>query len=53
MVFEDVQWMDEASSDLLRHLATQLPTRPWLACTTRRPIGGGFLAAEGTPPFPR
>jgi class 3 adenylate cyclase/tetratricopeptide (TPR) repeat protein len=52
MVFEDVQWMDEASSDLLRHLGTQLPTRPWLACTTRRPIGGGFLAAEGTPPLP-
>jgi class 3 adenylate cyclase/tetratricopeptide (TPR) repeat protein len=52
ILFEDVQWMDEASSDLLRHLGTQLPTRPWLACTTRRPIGGGFLAAEGTPPLP-
>lgn len=52
MVFEDVHWMDEASSELLRHLGTQLPTRPWLTCTTRRPVDGGFAAAEGTPPLP-
>jgi len=52
LVFEDVHWMDDASSDLLRHLGTQLPTRPWLTCTTRRPEGEGFLAAEGTPPLP-
>ena len=52
MVFEDVQWMDEASSELLRHLGTQLSSRPWLTCTTRRPTAGGFLAAEGTPPLP-
>jgi predicted ATPase len=51
-VFEDVHWMDDASSDLLRHIGTQLPTRPWLTCTTRRPEGDGFLAAEGTPPLP-
>jgi class 3 adenylate cyclase/tetratricopeptide (TPR) repeat protein len=52
IVFEDVHWMDEASSELLRHLGTQLPTRPWLTCTTRRPVDGGFAAAEGTPPLP-
>jgi tetratricopeptide (TPR) repeat protein len=52
LVFEDVHWMDDASSDLLRHIGTQLPTRPWLTCTTRRPEGDGFLAAEGTPPLP-
>jgi class 3 adenylate cyclase/tetratricopeptide (TPR) repeat protein len=52
LVLEDVHWMDDASSELLRHLGTQLPTRPWLTCTTRRPEGEGFLAAEGTPPLP-
>ncbi|HZG34212.1 MAG TPA: adenylate/guanylate cyclase domain-containing protein, partial [Gaiellaceae bacterium] len=52
LLLEDVHWMDEASSELLRHLGTQLPTKPWLACATRRPIEGGFLAAEGTPPLP-
>ena len=44
--------MDDASTELLRYLGTQLPTRPWLTCTTRRPSEGGFLAAEGVPPLP-
>ena len=48
LLFEDVHWMDDASSELLRYLGTRLPTRPWLACTTRRPGDGGFAAAEGT-----
>jgi len=52
MLFEDVHWMDEASSELLRHLGTQLATRPWFACATRRPVDGGFSAAHGTPPLP-
>ena len=52
LVFDDVHWMDDASSELLRYLGTQLPTRPWLACTTRRPGDGGFAAADGTPPLP-
>jgi class 3 adenylate cyclase/tetratricopeptide (TPR) repeat protein len=52
LLFEDVHWMDDASSELLRYLGTQLPMRPWLACTTRRPGDGGFAAAEGTPPLP-
>jgi class 3 adenylate cyclase/tetratricopeptide (TPR) repeat protein len=52
LVFEDVHWMDEASSDLLRHLGERVAQSPWLMCTTRRPTGGGFLAAEGVPPVP-
>ena len=52
IVFDDVHWMDDASSELLRYLGTQLPTKPWLACTTRRPGEGGFAAATGTPPLP-
>lgn len=52
IVFDDVHWMDDASSELLRYLGSQLPTKPWLACTTRRPGEGGFAAAEGTPPLP-
>jgi len=51
-MFEDVHWMDDASSELLRFLGSQLPTKPWLACTTRRPVEGGFAAADGTPPLP-
>jgi class 3 adenylate cyclase/tetratricopeptide (TPR) repeat protein len=52
IVVDDVHWMDDASSELLRYLGTQLPTRPWLACTTRRPGEDGFAAATGTPPLP-
>jgi len=52
LLFEDVHWMDEASSDLLRHLAGQISSRPWFACATRRPVPGGFAAAEGVPPVP-
>ena len=52
ILFEDVHWMDEASSDLLRHIGTQIPTKPWLACATRRPEPGGFSALEGVPPVP-
>jgi class 3 adenylate cyclase/tetratricopeptide (TPR) repeat protein len=52
LLLEDVHWMDDASAELLRYLGTQLPTRPWLACTTRRPGEGGFAAAAGTPPLP-
>lgn len=52
LLFEDVHWMDEASSDLLRHLGSRVSTKPWLVCATRRPTDGGFVAAEGTPPVP-
>jgi class 3 adenylate cyclase/tetratricopeptide (TPR) repeat protein len=52
LLFEDSHWMDEASSDLLRHLGSRVQTKPWLICSTRRPVGGGFATAEGTPPVP-
>jgi class 3 adenylate cyclase/tetratricopeptide (TPR) repeat protein len=52
IVIEDVHWMDEASCDLLRHLGGHISRRPWLVCATRRPEGGGFVAAEGVPPVP-
>jgi class 3 adenylate cyclase/tetratricopeptide (TPR) repeat protein len=52
VVIEDVHWMDEPSSDLLRHLGGQVSGRPWLLCATRRATPGGFVAAEGVPPLP-
>jgi class 3 adenylate cyclase/tetratricopeptide (TPR) repeat protein len=52
LVLEDVHWMDEPSSDLLRHLGGHVSGKPWLLCATRRPTPGGFLAAEGVPPVP-
>lgn len=50
LVIEDVHWMDEPSSDLLRHLGGQVTSKPWLGCATRRPGAGGFVAGEGVPP---
>jgi class 3 adenylate cyclase/tetratricopeptide (TPR) repeat protein len=52
LVVEDAHWMDEASSELLRHLGSQVSSKPWLICVTRRPVEGGFSAAEGLPPIP-
>jgi class 3 adenylate cyclase/tetratricopeptide (TPR) repeat protein len=52
LVIEDVHWMDEASAELLRHLGGQVSARPWLVCATRRPVEGGFSAADGVPPLP-
>jgi class 3 adenylate cyclase/tetratricopeptide (TPR) repeat protein len=50
LLLEDVHWIDEASSDLLRHLGATNGSRPWAILATRRPGAGGFVAAEGTPP---
>ncbi len=41
---EDVHWMDEASTHLLRRLAADLAARPWLMCVTRRDVDEGFVA---------
>jgi class 3 adenylate cyclase/tetratricopeptide (TPR) repeat protein len=41
---EDAHWMDEASSDLLRHLVAEVPALPWLICVTRRDVDTGFVA---------
>ena len=50
VLLEDVHWIDEASSELLRHLGATNATRPWAICCTRRPGEDGFVAANGTPP---
>ena len=50
VVLEDVHWIDEASSELLRHLGTQCAKRPWALFCTRRPGDAGFVAAAGMPP---
>jgi class 3 adenylate cyclase/tetratricopeptide (TPR) repeat protein len=52
LVFEDAHWMDEASSELLRHLGSEVTARPWFTCVTRNPAAQGFSAAEGTPAIP-
>jgi class 3 adenylate cyclase/tetratricopeptide (TPR) repeat protein len=36
LTVEDVQWMDEASTDLLRYVAAQTDRQPWLICATVR-----------------
>lgn len=48
IIVEDAHWMDEASSDLLRHVAASVHTRPWLLCLTRRDEQTGFVAPEGS-----
>ncbi|TMK97445.1 MAG: tetratricopeptide repeat protein [Actinobacteria bacterium] len=50
LIFEDVHWMDEASSDLLKRIASDVRDRPWLVCVSRRDQGTGFvpLRSDGT-----
>jgi class 3 adenylate cyclase/tetratricopeptide (TPR) repeat protein len=45
LVVEDAHWMDEASADLLGHIAAEVPGLPWLICVTRRDVDTGFVAA--------
>jgi tetratricopeptide (TPR) repeat protein len=52
LVFEDAHWMDEASTELLRHLGGEVTARPWFTCVTRSPAAQGFSASEGTPAIP-
>jgi tetratricopeptide (TPR) repeat protein len=47
LVFEDAHWMDEASADLVRRLASSVDRRPWLICITRREDRAGFRADPG------
>jgi class 3 adenylate cyclase/tetratricopeptide (TPR) repeat protein len=50
LVFEDTHWLDDASRELLLHLALRPTPRPWLVCVTRRPRGASFIddgGAEG------
>src|SRR5262249_13932828 len=49
LLVEDVHWIDEASSELLRHLGATNTTRPWAICCARRPGSEGLVAAGGPP----
>jgi class 3 adenylate cyclase/predicted ATPase len=42
VVFEDAQWIDDASAALVRHLAGSLSAKPWLALVARRSAGHGL-----------
>lgn len=44
---EDAQWMDQASTRLLAHLARTAGERPWAFIVTRRGDTGGFLPEAG------
>jgi class 3 adenylate cyclase/tetratricopeptide (TPR) repeat protein len=46
VAIEDVHWMDEASADLLRHIATRIASLPWLVCVTRRNEKSGFYVPD-------
>jgi tetratricopeptide (TPR) repeat protein len=48
LVFEDAHWMDDASSELLRHLVAQLELRPWMIAVTRREQDSGFVPPDGS-----
>ena len=40
--FDDVQWIDDASREVLTHVALDLPNADWTLVVTRRPDGSGF-----------
>lgn len=50
LAFDDLQWIDGPSGDLLARLAVGASTRPWLLCGTRRAgqAGGPTLPATAT-----
>jgi class 3 adenylate cyclase/tetratricopeptide (TPR) repeat protein len=49
IAIEDSHWMDEASSDLFRHLSREVSQRPWLISVTRRDEPTGFAAPTALP----
>ena len=48
ITIEDAHFMDEASADLLGHLARAVHLTSWLWCLTRRDVGSGFVAPDDT-----
>jgi class 3 adenylate cyclase/tetratricopeptide (TPR) repeat protein len=50
LIFEDAHWMDDASADLLRLLASKVLERPWLVVATRRDQATGFTAPDEAAP---
>jgi class 3 adenylate cyclase/tetratricopeptide (TPR) repeat protein len=51
LIFEDVHWMDEASSDLLKRIGQDVGQRPWLLCVSRRDQGAGFVPPRSDATF--
>jgi class 3 adenylate cyclase/tetratricopeptide (TPR) repeat protein len=47
MLFEDTFWMDEASAELVAHLAADVSAHPWVICVSRRPVDTGLHAGMG------
>ena len=47
LVFEDVQWADDSSSEVLRHLEEVTASRPWTVVLTRRDVEGGHRVTDG------
>jgi class 3 adenylate cyclase/tetratricopeptide (TPR) repeat protein len=45
LLFEDVHWMDEASSALLRELSGIVESVPWVVLTTRRDVQSGHVVS--------
>ena len=45
-IVEDAHWIDPASADLLRHLATNAGSLPLLMCVTRRPDEEDLIGAS-------
>jgi class 3 adenylate cyclase/tetratricopeptide (TPR) repeat protein len=43
---EDVHWMDEASADVMTHLASRAERSGWLICVSRRDDGTGWEPGE-------
>jgi class 3 adenylate cyclase/tetratricopeptide (TPR) repeat protein len=50
IVFEDVHWLDEASAELLTHIAQTLDARPWAVVATRRDRPTTFSVPEAAHP---
>jgi class 3 adenylate cyclase/tetratricopeptide (TPR) repeat protein len=46
VTIEDVHWMDESSTELLRRLAREVGGLPWLVVVTRRDVDSGFTAEQ-------
>jgi class 3 adenylate cyclase/tetratricopeptide (TPR) repeat protein len=47
IVFEDSFWMDEASAELVAHVAATAADHPWVLCVSRRGVDTGLHAGMG------
>ena len=50
IVFEDVHWVDEASAELLTHIALTLEAHPWVVVATRRDRPTTFSVPDAANP---